>query len=96
MVSTRFDLLSFTELKICSLKIVHKGFQKKHNFALISKRCITLASRSDPKKFPFKTFFAKNLFLCECLDWQYSQFINIVGKDDVNPAAPNFKQGEVA
>jgi hypothetical protein len=32
----------------------------------------------------------------ECLDWQYSQYINIVGKDDVNPAAPNFKQGEVA
>ncbi len=22
----------------------------------------------------------------ECLDWQPSQFINIVGKDDVNPA----------
>ncbi len=32
----------------------------------------------------------------ECLDWQHSQFINIVGKDDVNPAGPNFKQGEVA
>ncbi len=32
----------------------------------------------------------------DCLDWQPSQFINIVGKDDVNPAGPIFKQGEVA
>jgi hypothetical protein len=30
----------------------------------------------------FKMFRQKN----ECLDWQPSQFINIVGKDDVNPA----------
>jgi hypothetical protein len=44
-------------------------------------------------------FWRTNVFKLkesECLDWQYSQFINIVGKDDVNPAAPNFKQGEVA
>jgi hypothetical protein len=25
-------------------------------------------------------------YFCECLDWQNSQFINIVGKDDISAA----------
>jgi hypothetical protein len=36
------------------------------------------------KNLKFLLYFRKKH---ECLDWQYSQFINIVGKDDFTPAA---------
>jgi hypothetical protein len=65
MVSTLFDLLSskkvplpLTSVEIFVSEIICKRYQKEPILALISKRCITLASRGAPK---IKLFFAKKL-----------------------------------
>ncbi len=48
-----------SELRKNFFKIGRKGYQKKRNFALISKMCRTLASRSSQKIFFRKTIFCK-------------------------------------
>jgi hypothetical protein len=63
-----------------------------HAFLCPKKKMVRLVSILCPTSGQILTMTA-GLPSCECLDWQYSQFINIVGKDDLNPAAPNFKQG---
>jgi hypothetical protein len=42
-------------------KIVHKGHQKKTNFALVLERCIDLMLNDDQKRFHIKTFFREFL-----------------------------------
>jgi hypothetical protein len=67
MVSISFDFLSskktapsLKRVKQNFFKIGHKGYQKKQNFALISKMCRTHASRSSQKQF-FAKFFESHI-----------------------------------
>jgi len=55
--------------------MVRKGYQKKRNFALVSKRCITLVCNDGNKKIHIKTdilgTFLNTIFEQKSVLWEY-------------------------